>query len=140
MSSIIKRHTGTILLSAALLTCPIAIGAAQDNPPAPVAKSDNAQKSVKLTIMVTGGDEKKPVDSASVYVRYVEARKIAKDKQIEMNLKTNQSGLCHVPEIPAGKVTIQVIAPGWKTFGEVYDVDQAEQTINVALMPPPKWY
>ena len=33
------------------------------------------RKTVRLTIVVTGGDEKKPVDSASVYVRFVEERK-----------------------------------------------------------------
>jgi hypothetical protein len=103
-------------------------------------KSDSASKEVRLTIVVTGGDEKAPVDSASVYVRYVEERKLSRDKKIEMNLKTNLSGVCHVPSIPSGKFLIQVIAPGWKTFGEYYDVNQAEQTINIALMRPPKWY
>lgn len=97
-------------------------------------------KSVHLTIVVTAGDENKPVDSASVYVKFVEERKVIKDKKIEMNLKTNLSGVCHVPEIPAGKILIQIIAPGWKTFGQYYDVDQAEQTINIALVRPPKWY
>ncbi len=104
------------------------------------AKSTATSETVHLTIVVTGGEEKKPVDAASVYVKYVTERKLAKDKQIEMNLKTNLSGVCHVPEIPRGKILIQVIATGWKTFGEYYDVDQAEQTINIMLVRPPKWY
>jgi hypothetical protein len=104
------------------------------------SKTDSGSNTVRLTIAVTGGDEKKPVDNASVYVKFVEERKLTKDKKIEMNLKTNLSGVCHAPEIPRGKVLIQVIAPGWKTFGEYYDVDQAEQTINIALSRPPKWY
>jgi hypothetical protein len=103
-------------------------------------KSDTAPKDVRLTIMVTGGDEKKPVDSASVYVKYVEEHKLRKDSKIEMNLKTNESGICHVPVIPPGKFLIQVIAPGWKTYGEYYDINQTEQTINIALVRPPKWY
>ena len=104
------------------------------------AKSDSSPKEVSLTIVVTGGDEKAPVDSASVYVRFVEERKLSRDKKIEMNLKTNLSGVCHVPPIPPGKFLIQVIAPGWKTFGEYYDVTQAGQTINIGLVRPPKWY
>lgn len=103
-------------------------------------KSDSGSKTVHLTIIVTGGEEKKPVDNASVYVRYVEERKLAKDKKIEMNLKTNLSGVVHVPEIPQGKFVIQVIADGWKTYGEYYDVNQPEQTINITLARPPKWY
>jgi hypothetical protein len=103
-------------------------------------KPDSDAKDVRLTIVVTGGEEKKPVDSASVYVRYVEEHKHGKDKKIEMNLKTNQEGVCHVPVIPPGKFVVQVIAEGWKTYGEYYDLNQSEQTINITLVRPPKWY
>jgi hypothetical protein len=104
------------------------------------AKAGNDSKDVRLTIIVTGGEDKRPIDSASVYVRFVEQRKIGKDKKIEMNLKTNQSGVCHVPVIPPGRFLVQVIADSWKTFGEYYDVNQSEQTININLARPPKWY
>jgi hypothetical protein len=113
---------------------------AQDKSGDTSGKSDAGAKDSRLTIVVTGGDEKKPIDSASVYVRYVEGRKIGKDKKIEMNLKTNQSGVCHVPVIPPGKFLVQVIAEGWKTYGEYYDINETEQTINIALVRPPKWY
>jgi hypothetical protein len=112
----------------------------QDKDASAKAKANSDTKDSRLTIVVTGGDEKKPVDSASVYIRYVEEHKLGKDKKIEMNLKTNQSGVCHVPVIPPGKFVIQVIADGWKTYGEYYDVNQAEQTINITLVRPPKWY
>lgn len=113
---------------------------AQDKDADSKGKSDSSSKTVRLTIIVTGGEDKQPVDNASVYVRYVQERKIVKDKKIEMNLKTNLSGVCHAPEIPKGKFIIQVIADGWKTYGEYFDVNQDEQTINVALVRPPKWY
>jgi hypothetical protein len=103
-------------------------------------KPDSGSKDARLTIVVTGGEEKKPVDSASVYVRYVEERKMGKDKKIEMNLKTNESGVCHVPVIPHGKFLVQVIADGWKTYGEYYDISETERTININLSRPPKWY
>ena len=112
----------------------------QDKAADPNAKADSGSKDVRLTIVVTGGEEKKPIDSASVYVRYVEEHKHGRDKKIEMNLKTNQSGLCHVPLIPPGRFLVQVIAEGWKTYGEYYDINQTEQTINITLARPPKWY
>ena len=119
----------------------VVVGAyGQDKGAGANAKADSGSKDVRLTIVVTGGEEKKPIDSASVYVRYVEEHKLGKDKKIEMNLKTNQSGVCHVPVIPPGKFVIQVIADGWKTYGEYYDVSQTEQTINISLVRPPKWY
>lgn len=119
----------------------LAVGArAQEKDSNAKGKSDSGSKNVKLTILVTGGEEKKPIDGASVYVRYVEERKIGKDKKVEMNLKTNQEGICHVPVIPPGKFLVQVIAEGWKTYGEYYEMNQTEQTINITLARPPKWY
>jgi len=124
-----------------LLAALVAIAAnGQDKGTDPKAKGDSASKDVRLTIVVTAGEDKKPVDGASVYVRFVEERKLGKDKKVEMNLKTNQSGICHVPVLPPGKFAIQVIAEGWKTYGEYYDINQAEQTINITLVRPPKWY
>lgn len=131
----------TLLRVVWLLIALIAVAAnGQDKNAAENAKSDPGSKDVRLTIVVTGGEDKKPIDSASVYVRYVEEHKHGKDKKIEMNLKTNQSGVCHVPVIPPGKFVVQVIADGWKTYGEYYDVNQTEQTINITLVRPPKWY
>jgi hypothetical protein len=132
----------TALRIASFLILFLAIVAhAQDKDADAKAKAaDSDAKDVRLTIVITGGEEKKPVDSASVYIRYVEEHKHGKDKKIEMNLKTNQSGICHVPTIPPGKFVIQVIAEGWKTYGEYYDVSDTEQTINISLVRPPKWY
>ena len=127
------------ILSSLTLLFPLAVRG-QDKTPDPKGRADSASNSVHLTIVVTNVEDKKPIDSASVYVKYVQGRLLGKDKKIEMNLKSNLSGVCHVPEIPRGRILIQVIAPGWKTYGEYYDVDQAEQTINIELVRPPKWY
>jgi hypothetical protein len=129
------------LRAASALILLIAVAASgQDKSADAKAKDDSDANDVRLTIVVTGGEDKKPVDSASVYVRYVEEHKHGKDKKIEMNLKTNQSGVCHVPVLPPGKFIVQVIADGWKTYGEYYDINQTEQTINITLVRPPKWY
>jgi hypothetical protein len=131
----------TSLRMAPLLILLVAVAASgRDKDADAKAKADSDAKDVRLTIVVTGGEDKKPVDSASVYVRYVEEHKHGKDKKVEMNLKTNQSGVCHVPVIPPGKFVVQVIADGWKTYGEYYDINQTEQTINITLVRPPKWY
>ena len=70
-----------------------------------------------------------------------EERKVLKDRAIEFNLKTNQEGVARSPEIPKGKILIQIVAPTWKTFGEYFDVNQDEQTIQIHLVrPTTKWY
>ncbi len=93
-----------------------------------------------LRVELTGGEKSVAVDQASVYVKYPEERRLGKDRMVEMNLKTNQDGIASVPAVPRGKVLIQVIAPGWKTFGQWFDLTQEEQTIKINLQKPPRWY
>jgi len=93
----------------------------------------------KLTIEVTAGDENKPVENASVYLKTVEEHMI-KDKKFEVNVKTNQKGVAHVPDPPTGRVLIQVVADGWKTFGHWFDITDPKQIIKIHLEKPPKWY
>jgi len=139
------------LLMAALLLCAI-IGAAQTSDPPPsstqdqqpsTGKSDSKPSEpgmTKLKIRVTS-DTDKPIANASVYVRFYETGGfLHHDKLTEMNFKTNQDGSVKVPEIPQGKILVQVIASGWHTYGKWYDVDKDEESIVIKLVPPPHWY
>ena len=93
----------------------------------------------KLRIHVTAAD--KPVGNASVYVRFpVAGGLFHKEKLSELNLKTNEDGSAKVPDIPRGKILIQVVAKGWKTYGKWYDVDTDALTVEIKLEPPPHWY
>ena len=94
----------------------------------------------RVTIEVSGGDKETPVENASVYLKYVEEHKIKKNKKVELNVKTNREGTAHIPEAPTGRVLIQVVADGWKTYGRWYDITEAKQTIKVHLEKPPRWY
>lgn len=85
----------------------------------------------------------KPVERASVIVRFVEGRSIAKlGKKIITNweVRTNQQGVARIPSIPQGKIRVQVIAKGYQTFGEDFDVNEEEKTIEVKLNPPQPQY
>ncbi len=93
-----------------------------------------------LRIEVVAGEDKKPVDGASVYVKFTEIHRVGKDKQIEFDLQTNQEGVARAPDVPLGKVEIQVVAPKWKPFGQFYDIENADQTIHIELVRPPHWY
>ena len=93
----------------------------------------------RLTIEVTGGETNKPVENASVYVKTVEQH-LLKDKKFEVNVKTNQHGIAHVPDAPVGRVLIQIVADGWKTYGRWHDITDPKQVIKIHLDPPPRWY
>lgn len=92
----------------------------------------------KLRIEVKNLSDK-PVDRASVVVRFVEGRSVVKfGKQVVTNweTRTNQEGVARIPSIPQGKVRVQVIAKGYQTFGQVFDVNEEEKTIAIKLNPP----
>jgi hypothetical protein len=101
---------------------------------------ETAQIASWLMIDVVGGADKVPVAEASVYVRFTEVHKVGKDKKMEFDLKTNQEGVARAPDIPHGKVEIQIVATGWASFGQIYDVEQDQQTIHIELERPPRWY
>jgi hypothetical protein len=131
-------HSALLALTlVAALALPIALaaqGADKDK------KKDDENAVTRLRIEITAGDDSKPVDQASVYVKYSEARTLRRDKKVELNLKTNREGIARLDDAPRGKVLIQVIAPGWKTFGKWFELDQDEQTIKIQLQKPPRWY
>jgi hypothetical protein len=144
MSAKWKSRHFCAMLVVGVLACSMNVRAQQEQQPpsqqAPSTKKEQAPSPVnRLTIEVTGGDENKPVENASVYVKTVEQHLI-KDKKFEVQVKTNQHGMAHVPDAPLGRVLIQIVADGWKTYGHWYDINDPKQVIKVHLERPPKWY
>jgi len=85
----------------------------------------------------------KPVERASVVVRFVEGHsvvKLGKSVLTTFEMRTNQEGEVKIPQIPQGKIRVQVIAKGYQTFGQVFDVTEDEKTIDIKLNPPQQQY
>jgi len=130
-------------INLALLLLPaIALySSAQDTPaPAPKPQTQTPDARSRLTIEVTGGDNNVPVENASVYLKYIEERKLLKDKKLELSVKTNREGIAHVSDAKPGRALIQIVADGWKTYGRWFDITDPKQIIKVHLERPPKWY
>jgi hypothetical protein len=106
----------------------------------PKGQTQRSLPNTRVTIEVTGGDKDSPIENASVYLKYLEEHKIAKNKQFELNVKTNREGIAHIPDAPLGRVLIQIVAEGWKTFGRWYDITGTKEPIKIHLARPPKWY
>lgn len=93
----------------------------------------------KLRVEVRKALNDKPVERASVIVRFVEGRsaiKLGKKIMTSYQLKTNQEGVAMIPPIPQGKIQVQVIAKGLQTFGQVFDVAEEEKTVEIKLNDP----
>jgi hypothetical protein len=108
---------------------------------APAAnKKSSEQPKVRLNIQVTGSNDK-PIANASVYVRYNQPGGLLhKEKLAELDLKTNGDGSVRVPAVPQGMILVQVIAPGWHTYGKWYEINKDEESIAIKLAPPTHWY
>ncbi|PYT23536.1 MAG: hypothetical protein DMG57_31670 [Acidobacteria bacterium] len=93
-----------------------------------------------IEVRTLGGS---PVERAGVVVQFVRGRaklKLGKKIRKTWEMRTNQEGLAKIPPIPQGQIRIQVIAKGYQTFGQVFDVDEPEKTIEVKLNPPQSQY
>jgi hypothetical protein len=134
------RETAWLCVAALTLFVARLPASAQSKQTQPAAKQPASDQFSRVTIEVSGGDSETPVENASIYIKYIEERKVLKDKKVELNVKTNKDGQAHVPGAPMGRVLVQVVADGWKTYGRWYDIAEAKQTIKIHLDKPPKWY
>jgi hypothetical protein len=85
----------------------------------------------------------KPVDRASVVVRFIQGHsviKLGKAVRTTFELRTNQDGEARIPSIPQGKILVQIIAKGFQTYGQTYDVTEEEKTLDITLNPPQQQY
>jgi hypothetical protein len=95
----------------------------------------------KMKIVVTN-DLGKPVDRADVIVRFGgrSVVKLGKLVRTTWEMRSSQQGVAEIPEMPKGKIRVQVIAKGYQTFGQTFDVNEDERTIEVQLNRPQPQY
>jgi len=80
----------------------------------------------------------KPVRNAAVVLHPV--NKKGKQSRGGLELKTDGEGRTNIDGIPYGPLRIQVLAPGYQTFGEDYQIDRPELEITVKLKRPGEQY
>jgi hypothetical protein len=106
------------------------------------AEDEEDDGTTRLTIHVTNHRDK-PIERASVVVRFQEGRSIRKfGKTINTHweLRTNREGDAKIPPIPQGKILIQVIADNYQTFGDYFEIEEPERTVEIKLSPPGKQF
>jgi len=66
----------------------------------------------------------------------------SKDKQQNggLELKTDVDGKASYDGIPYGKIRVQVLAPGFQTFGEDYDINQPTMDVTIKMKRPAGQY
>ena len=91
-----------------------------------------------LNFLVVKEDNGKPVRNAAVIMHPVSTH--GKQGRGGLELKTDADGKTSFDGIPYGKLRVQVLASGFQTFGEDYDVSQAKMDFTVRLKRPQGQY
>ncbi len=96
----------------------------------------------KIIVSVTNQFDK-PVENAAVILDFVgshQIMKLGKRKPIHWEVHTNLEGIASFPPIPQGTIQLQIIKKEYQTFGNKFDVDTQEKTIDIKLNAPQKQY
>jgi hypothetical protein len=98
-------------------------------------KSPPPTANIRVTVLkdVNG----KPIENAAVIFHPM----VGEKDEGNMELKTNEDGKLLIDVMPIGDtVRLQVIAPGFQTYGEDYKIDQADMSIEIRMKRPGEQY
>src|ERR1700730_8788866 len=101
-------------------------------------KDKDDEPTAILNFIILKDDNGKPVRNAAVIMHPVNTR--GKQGRGGPELKTNAEGKTSFDGIPYGKLRVQVLASGFQTFGEDYEVNQAKMEFTVKLKRPQGQY
>jgi hypothetical protein len=121
--------TATPIIVLALL---LSVAAAKDK------DESKGSKSADLNFLVLKDTNGKPVRNASVVLHPVE--KGGKQARGGYELKTDAEGKTSFAGAPYGPLRVQVLAPGYQTYGEDYEINQPVHEIVIKLKAPQKQY
>ena len=106
---------------------------------APLAAADDDGR-VHLEFKLTGKGTGKPINGASIYVKFKQKRRLRRDQRREWTVKTNPKGLAAITGLPEGTVLVQIVIPGWRTYGKFHEIKGPKQVLDIVLEKPPKWF
>jgi Carboxypeptidase regulatory-like domain len=89
-----------------------------------------------MHFVVVRDNNGKPVKNAAVVLHPV--TKKGKQAMGGLELKTDEEGKTAIDGIPYGPLRVQVLAPGFQTYGEDYLINKAQTEITIKLKRPSK--
>jgi len=103
-----------------------------------LAKKKQEEPLATLNFVVLRDENDKPVRNAAVVMHPVDDE--GKQERGGIELKTDPEGKTSYEGVPYGKLRVQVLAPGFQTYGADFDVGQASMDITIKLKRPTKQY
>lgn len=91
-----------------------------------------------LNFQILKDDNGKAVRNASVIMHPVNSH--GKQERGDLELKTDPEGKANFEGIPYGTLRVQVLASGFQTYGEDFNVNRSEMTFTIKLKRPQGQY
>jgi hypothetical protein len=120
-----------MMLASVLTTFTLSGGAAAQREPAP-------EPTAILNFLILKEDNGKPVRNAAVIMHSVNSH--GKQGRGDLELKTDLDGKTRFDGVPYGKLRVQVLASGFQTYGEDFDINKAKMEFTVKLKRPQGQY
>ena len=103
-----------------------------------MAQRDEDEPTAIVNFVILKEDNGKPVRNAAVIMHPVSSR--GKQGRGGLELKTDAEGKSSYDGIPYGKLRVQVLASGFQTYGEDFDVNQPKLNFTIKLKRPQGQY
>jgi Carboxypeptidase regulatory-like domain len=123
------KKTFVIGVALTLLACPVSALAQKDKEVEPTSW---------IYFFVVKDDNGKPVRNAAVILHAVGSK--GNQERGGLELKTDPDGKTNYDGIPYGKLRVQILAHGFQTFGEDYNIDKPKVEITIKLKRPQGQY
>jgi len=96
--------------------------------------SDDIGPVATLNFVVLKDANGKPVRNAAVVLHLVGEK--GRQEKGDLELKTDPDGKASYEGVPYGKLRVQVLATGFQTFGEDFEVNRPTMEISIKLKRP----
>jgi hypothetical protein len=101
-------------------------------------KDQDDEPTATLNFLVVKDDSGKPIRSAAVIMHPVSSH--GKQSRGGLELKTDAEGKTSFDGVPYGTLRVQVLASGFQTFGEDYEINKTSMDFTIKLKRPQGQY
>jgi Carboxypeptidase regulatory-like domain len=136
MTAVFRLLTMGIMKPALFITAAVATGALSAI--LAIAAVAQDEDTALLNFLVIKDYNGKPIRNASVVMHPVE--KNGKQSRGGLQIKTDPDGKARFDGVPYGKLRVQVLAEGFQTFGEDYDINTPNMDITIKMKRPSEQY
>ncbi len=104
----------------------------------PVAAKKKHEPLATVNFVVLRDENGKPIRNAAVVMHPVNDD--GRQQRGGIELKTDPEGKANYDGVPYGKMRVQVLAPGFQTYGDDYEISQPSIDLTIKMKRPGKQY